>query len=221
MKIVKAFILCFLLPIALVGCASTNPLRKSVSELRSDIFLGQSQNYHVSACYGFTETPFDNDAKVGVRKYFLRFKLKDKQLDNATYSISLTFADKTYSSSFKLNPVTHNDTAELLIENFNLKEFDVLISSGGVSEVVTMRSVVPENTISYTTALDYLYKYQRKLIDSYINYDGQFNAEIYVRVIVKEQHSYYYVGIASGNSNLKALLIDGFNGDVLAIREIF
>ena len=42
-----------------------------------------------------------------------------------------------------------------------------------------------------------------------------------VKVIVKDDKPYWYVGIASGGGNLKALLIDGFSGEVLAIREIF
>ena len=42
-----------------------------------------------------------------------------------------------------------------------------------------------------------------------------------MRVIVKDQLPYWYVGFASGNEQLKALLVDGINGEVLAIREIF
>lgn len=221
MKVFKTIFLCFLIPFALVGCAATNPLTKSVSELRSDIYCGTGEHYSLSACYGFIESPFDNDAIVGTRKYFLRFKLNDKQLTQAAHTVSLNYENKNYSADFKLNPVTHTNIAEIIIEGFKLKEFEVSVSSGGVSEVITMRSILPENTISYTAALDFLYKHQRHLVDSFINKEGEFKAEIYVRVIVKENHSYYYVGIASGNGNLKALLIDGFTGEVLAIREIF
>ena len=42
-----------------------------------------------------------------------------------------------------------------------------------------------------------------------------------VSKIVKEKKPYYYVGFASGNDKLKALLIDGLTGKTLAIREIF
>ena len=54
-----------------------------------------------------------------------------------------------------------------------------------------------------------------------LDQDGNFNAELYMRVIVKDQLPYWYVGFASGNEQLKALLVDGINGEVLAIREIF
>lgn len=221
MKFLRAFILCLILSFSLTGCAVVNPLYSHVSELRSDLFFGDGELYSVSACYGFKEFPFDNDAKVGTRKYALHFKLNDVHTVDASYSLTLTYADESYSADFKLSPVTHTVTAAFEIEGFNLKEFDVTVSSGGVNETITMTSILPQNTITYTTALDFLYKHQRQLVDGYVNLEGEFDAEIYARVIVKNQTPYWYVGIASGNGNLKALLIDGFNGDVLAIREIF
>ena len=42
-----------------------------------------------------------------------------------------------------------------------------------------------------------------------------------MRIFVKNDSPYWYVGIASGNGKLKALLIDGASGELLAAREIF
>ena len=84
-----------------------------------------------------------------------------------------------------------------------------------------MKSVVPTNTISYEKALDNLYNNQSHLINAYTDKDGNFNAEIYMRVVVKNDKSFWYIGIANGNNNLKALLIDAVTGEVKAIREIF
>ena len=70
-------------------------------------------------------------------------------------------------------------------------------------------------------ALDFLYSDQQNLIKAFCDEKGAFNAEIYARIIVKNDKPFWYIGIASGNNNLKALLIDGFSGKTLAIREIF
>ena len=95
------------------------------------------------------------------------------------------------------------------------------ISSAGVTETVTMTSIIPDKTISYSTALNHLVQKQQSLVAHYTTDDGVFTAEIYARILVNDGAPYWYIGIASGNNNLKALLVDGITGEILAIREIF
>lgn len=213
-------VLCCLL-LCLSSCKEQNNLFNYVSELRSDVFVGESQNFSLKASYGFKETPFNNDGKVKSRIYVLNFILLDKQTDPATYTLNFSFNQKDWTKEFTLNPVSHVLSAQVEVENFNQKSFDVVVCCESLSETVTLTSILPQNTISYSTALDCIYKHQKDLIDSYYSPDGTFNAEIYLRVLVKDQKPYYYVGFASGNENLKAFLLDGFSGEVLAIRQIF
>jgi hypothetical protein len=42
-----------------------------------------------------------------------------------------------------------------------------------------------------------------------------------MRVLVKDNHAYWYIGLCDTEGKLKALLIDGFDGKVLAVRDIF
>ena len=203
------------------ACKKVNPLYERVSELRLSLYEGQSENFTISASYGFKETPFNNDSSVGKKVYILSFKLFGKETDGVSYTLKFEFEQQNYSATFKLNPVTHNLTASVELDNFNENEFSVTISGGGAPETVNLRSILPEKTIDYKKALDYLYADQQPLIKAYLDDNGNFNAEIYARVLVKNQKPYWYIGIASGNGNLKALLIDGFSGKVLAIREVF
>lgn len=221
-KIIK--LTCFLLAFFIIfsfGCKQENPLYNSVSELRSDLYEGKGENFSVMAFYGFKETPFNNDAAVGDKVYMLTFRLLNNQIDDATYTLSTTLNGQNFEREFKLNPVSHALTQSIEIENFSLKEFDVTITCGAISEKIKLTSIVPNNTISYKTALDRLYSEQKELVKVYTDQNGNFNAEIYTRIVVKDQKPYWYVGIASGNENLKALLIDGFSGEILAIRDIF
>ena len=75
------FLFCFIVCFALLfcGCKSTNPLYSKVSELRCDVYSGSSENFSLSACYGFIETPKLNDAKIGERVYLLQFKLNVRE----------------------------------------------------------------------------------------------------------------------------------------------
>lgn len=216
-------ILCtfLLLLFSIPACKTQSSLIDHVSELRSDVFFGQNQTYSIKAGYGFKETPYDNDAKVCNRVYELNFILLDMESRTETFSITLNYKDKEYNALFKLNPISHALSATIKIDDFDLSSFDVVIRCDSSSQTITLNSLLPANTISYLDALNHLEKNQKNLIDSYRNSDGSFGAEIYLRVLVKDQKAYYYVGLASGNHNLKALLLDGSTGKVLAIREVF
>ncbi len=217
-------ILCFLLLFSIIfncSCKQVNPLYDAVSELRCQLYTASNDDYKLDACYGFIETPYNNDAKVRQKVYSLSFRLHDKESDYAEYSICFNHGDKTYSQNFKLNPVSHTVSARVEIDNFNEKSFTVTIKKAQDSQTLTLNSIVPDNAIDYRTALDKLKENQADLIKAYTDQDGNFNAEIRARIIVKDNRPYWYVGIASNNNNLKALLIDGFTGQTLAIREIF
>ena len=203
------------------ACAAPFSLVPFVSELRSDIFIGSSENFNVKASYGFKETPFSNDAKVGIKIDQMTFRLLDSETDVSEHLLCLTFNGASYKSAFKFDPVSHTMLATINVDGFNLKEFDVEIRTASTVEKVKMKSIVPEGTIDYKTALDFLAKNQPELINNYRTDGNNFSGEIYVRIVVKNDKSYWYVGLASGNDNLKALLIDGKSGEVLAIREIF
>ena len=224
-KIVKFILvfLCFcsLLSVSNYGCAKRFQLSNYVSQLKSDVFFGESENYSVKAFYGFMESPFNNDGKVGTIKNQLSFTLLGKENDNATYTLSLTHEGKEYKTQFELNPVKNALTSSIEIDEFTQKQFTVKITCTSESEEVLLYSQLPEKTLPYKTVLDSLLSSQKVLINSFIDQQNNFNAEIYVRVMVKEEKPYYYVGFASGNDNLKALLVDGLTCEVLAIREIF
>jgi hypothetical protein len=220
-KTVRIFCL-FLLTFSIfaLACKTENPLYSAVSELRYNLYSGNSENYKLDACYGFKETPYSNDAKVSEKVYALIFRLFDKETDGAAYSIAIIHGGKNYSADFKLNPVTHTVTARIEIENFNEKQFIATLKKAQESEEITFNSIVPEKTMNYRTALDCLSKEQTALIARYTDENGNFNAEIHARIVVKNEHPYWYIGIAS-NDGLKALLIDGITGKTLAMREIF
>ena len=61
---------------------------------------------------------------------------------------------------------------------------------------------------------------QGALIETYKNENGEFSGEISERIIVKNEKPYWYVGLLNGKGGTKALLIDGLNGEILAVREI-
>ncbi len=226
MKKIRIFatFLCLLSSLPLLifsGCAQVNPLYDCVSELRLNLYQGSCENFTLKCGYGFKETPYRNDGEVSKKVYQLTFRLMDKEIDDVTYTVKLVFNGETYSSAFGLDPISDTVTAKLEIENFNLNDFTVILSYGGTDKEIVMTSLVPQGTITYQTALDKLYQKENSLINAYTDQNGNFTAEIYARIIVKDQKPYWYIGFANGNGKLKAMLMDGFSGELLAVREVF
>lgn len=224
MKKIKLLPIAFAIFISLsclFGCTKKLDLSSSISHLKSNIYESQNTDYKIIANYGFTEKQNNKDGKVGDKIYLLSFKFLDRALDNTTYSLALTFNNFEYKCNFKLNPISHTLDASIEVDNFNLNEFTLTLCYGSNTDVITMKSILPEKTITYTQALDHLINQQKELIDLYIDQNGNFNGEIIMRVLVKDNHPYWYVGLCDTEGKLKALLIDGFDGKVLAVREIF
>ena len=204
----------------LFGCKQQNILTEYVSELRSNCYESVDSTLKITAGYGFIEENQSKDGAVNKRYYLLSFRILGVQTENTTYSLNLKHENKEFNATFKLNPVSHGYTANIEIDNFTLNEFDISVSNGSNVETVHMKSTVPENTISYQDALSHLQTEQSELIGSYYNENGKFCAEICAKIIVKDAHPYWYIGLST-KDNTKALLVDGFTGELLAVRDVF
>jgi hypothetical protein len=211
---------CLFLSIFTLSCSKSNGLVPFVSELRSNLYEGSSESFKVKAGYGFKESPYSTDGVVKEKTYALTFKIITDLPHDTAFTLNFDYCNAHYSQAFKFNPITHSLTASVEIENFNEKEFNVSVQCGSQTHRVTMRSTIPDGTIDYTTALGFLEKNQPELIKAFSDTDGNFNAEIRIRILVKDGKAYWYVGLGQPD-RLKALLLDGKTGDVLAIRDIF
>ncbi len=220
MKKILVIFLVLLSTLTLFSCKEDLGLTPYVSELRSNLYQGTGEDFTVKGGYGFKETPYQNDGKVASPVYQLNLKLIGKETSQVSHVASLDFNGQKYTATFKLSPVSHCLVATFEIENFNLNEFNLNISCGDKTQTVTMKTILPQGTISYEKALSCLEQSKPQLIKAFCDEDGNFNAEIYARIIVKKDKAYWYIGFAGGNDLLKALLIDGATGEVLAIREI-
>lgn len=204
-----------------IGCKNTSTLENSLSELRYALYEGQVDDYLLKASYGFKESEYSNDGKVGKKIYLLSFSLLGKETDDKTYYITFEHDGKCFEGQFKLSPTRHVLTCQFEIDDFNEQSFSAKVGLIDDKKDVAFNSVIPKGTLSYKQALDCLEKKQSSLLENYKDSDGNFNAEIYQRIIVKDGKAYWYIGIANGNGRLKALLIDGKTGEVLATREVF
>lgn len=200
------------------GCASKNPLLDSVSQLNSNLYLGESQNYLVSAYYGFSENPATLDGKVGSIEYQFRIILQNVEISNQTYSVSFDYDGATYKKDLEQNLVSNKLEAKFNIENFNLNNLEITVFLAESSEKVQLNSIVNSTCKSYLNVLDKLYA-SPEIISPYL-VDGKMTAEIHLRILEKNGKNYYYVGLIK-KSNVKAFLMDAETLEVLAVRNVF
>ena len=210
--IILSFLFCF------YGCKQENAYFGYVSELNQDIYVGTVGETTLTAVYGFKESPYINDGAVGKKIYCLTFKLNVIP-DEIKRTVKCTFNGKEFSADFAVDAVTSEYKARIETEK-EQGDFTAEFVCGSEITTFNMTSALPENCLNANGALSALQAEQQALLDAY-TVDGIFKAELYMRVIMRNDYPYWYVGIASGNGALQALLLDGITGKALAIREIF
>ena len=218
--ILLIFILIFPLILFSTSCEKKLDLSKYVSDLREDVFVGESQTFSIQAHLGKREDPFIQDGKIGLIKPRLLVKIVSEFNKDTEVVATLTFNEQNYVEKFSFNGVANTLTATFNLDNFNLKTFDITLTFMDKSESITLSSIKPENTLTYVKALDCLLKKQPTLIQNYLNENNQFQGEIFLRLLVNNDTPYYYVGLSS-NEKIVALLIHGVSGKILSIKEVF
>jgi len=199
------------------SCAKPSELEQFLLELRCNLYYGECESMKLDAHYGFD---LNDNTSSNSPIYGLYFHLASSDTDNVSRTVSYVENDKTYNAEFKLDPITNKMTAFIEIADFDKKEFTISILEGSNTHEIQLTSLLPENTLTYHKAMEVLENTQKPLIDAYKNEDGSFNASIIMRVIVKNEKPYWYVGFKKADGNLKAFLLDGITGETLAIREV-
>ena len=203
------------------GCNKKTDLTKNLSQLNTLVYAGNNENYDIKASYGFCEQPLKNDGIVGKTEYNLKFSFKGALLDNAEYSLCFIYNNQTYNQVFKLDNLKHLLVCNFNIDDFNLTQFEIELTCNSEKTSITMTSEIPNGTIDYKTALNKVYEKQESLLKNYYDESGNFNGEIRQRILVKDGKAYWYIGLVNTNGELKAFLVDGKSGEILAIREVF
>ena len=222
MKIFKKFLLILTIfatlftTILLSSCKKQDNYFNYLTECRSDIFLGEKNGLKLKATYGFI---LKEKSVEKAKHYQLKFTLFGNIKDFSTYSLVFNYKGLEYKSNFSLDALSNTLYCQFDINDFAEKTFSVEVVLTSIREQIELSSIVPKNTLPPTEALNILWKNQPELMNSFIK-DGVFNGELILRVIVKENAPYYYIGIKQ-REKLIAFLLDGFTGKELAVRNIY
>ena len=209
----------FVLPFSF-ACQKSPSASDIVSEVRFNVYEGVGEKTAVTSDLSFREFPLDNDMKKGVVKYCASFRLlpKDNNLEK-NYKLSFSLNGLTYGDDFEIDEVSGFLTCIIIFDKkTEYDELEITVSTTDFSEKITLKSLLPKDTITYKTALEKASEVLADLFEQNRTENG-INGEIRMRVIVKNGKAFWYAGYHYSDTDCVALLLDGSTGELLARRN--
>ncbi len=204
----------FLLPFS--ACKNKVDYFDYVSELRSNIFLAQTEEFRLRIYSVTKENPYLPDGikkELSVRTeiYFLP-RSGDKNCD-----ISFVANGKTLGGEMSYDNVKQEYYFSCGLDSSSLSNIPCEIVYGEEKIELNALSVRSSSVMSPTLILKNLLSQENDLFSSLTDKYG-FAGEIYVRLLY-EDSPYYYVGVIDRTGKTHAFLLNATNGKVLAKKQ--
>ena len=217
--IVTIAALCLLLSVfSLQGCSKKADLAPFVSQMRTDVLKGESENYEIR-CYAETrEKPLLPDGKKQNVSPAVIIKLKIKTPTEVVSGAKVTFkTDTEYSAVFAFRP--ESDTYVALCYVYELPEdcLTVTVTVGETSENAELSSVKTPDLADPLAALSFAQDSYGEFFDGKEYSEGKF--EINIRLLEAEDGLYYYVGFITERKT-EAFLISKDAKSVIARKTL-
>lgn len=205
--------LLMLIPFTFACSCKNSQVEQSISQIRSDVFKGKSQNYTAEAYSEEKEFPFINDCHVGDKKTCVVIKIKDCSTLNLNAKI--VYSGVSYETALTYNNVSNSLTATVIVSSLPKNSLILTVISQDGEESITLTSVKRSDTISPIKALKSVENKEKDYINSL--YDNNvFKCEIYIRLLAEGDYNFYYVGFANGEGKITAYLLDASDGKIIA-----
>lgn len=205
------FLSAILLPL-LAGCGEYD-YYAHVSDERSDLFLGETESFTLTAACVTREHPFLSDGVTAPLSRSLELVLTEKEPTGGEYEVYLPDeGDAGGEMSFR--NVSGDYYYSRNADEFPSRSLRVRVVSGGQSREVVLTSVKSEKTLSPREVLKRAVAAEKEEIGR-LTEGKRFRGEFYVRLLHRDA-AYYYVGIVQAPGKILSLLLDSETGEVLA-----
>ena len=216
MRLFKKFLPIFisLLLSCVAGCSKVQDKPENhVSQIRTDVFLGEQDDVCVFIYAEQREFPFLNDKFAGERKNCLVIKIPGFDDENASCQIS--YGNQSITAKLSYDVVTASLGATVQVKSLPTS----VISVNFKDKTVNLTSQLKADSITPKQALKCVEKSEKDFISSLYS-DGVFDAEIYLRLLTEGEFNYYYVGFARGEGKITAFLLDAKTGEIIAGKTL-
>ena len=214
----RFFCILFFVVVAICFCSCKSKLEyfNYVSELRSNIFLAQNEDFSLRIYAVEKENPYAPD---GIKKetshrteVYLVAPSGEKNCE-----LSFSVDGKNYGGEMSFDNVRAEYYYSCTLDISALTELPCEITYGESQLTLTAHSVKTPSVISPYNLLQTLIQTETELFSSLTDKYG-FAGEIYIRLLY-EDSPYYYVGVMDRNGNAHAFLINAQTGKILAKRQ--
>ena len=183
--------------------------QKHVSQIRTDIFFGESDEISAFVYAEKRESPFLSDNHTGELKTCLVIRIP---LQAEKLSCNVSYLNNSYDCVLTYDNVTSCLTATVQVNKLP----DKSISLSFNDKTLILNSMLKSDSITPKQALNHVIKAEQKFVSSLYSGD-KFNAEVYIRLLFEGEYNYYYVGFAQSDK-ITAFLLDAKNGEIIAGR---
>ncbi len=217
-KVLKTILAFFslLLLVCFPACNKQVDYLNYVSELRSNIFLAQTDEFSLRVFALEKETPYSADGVKRETNTLTELHLT-APTGTKNYSVSFEIDGEKYGGELSYDNVKREYFLSCTLDIRAQKEITFLLTCENEQTELVAKSVLTDTTLSPETALKTLIEKEQELFTSLTDEYG-FAGELHVRLIY-EDNPYYYVGVTDRNGKTTAFLMSATSGKVLAKRE--
>ncbi len=198
----------------LAGCGGKYDYAKHLSEIKSDIFIAETEEFSVTLSLSEREYPYADDGIVCPRSKLAEISIVAEE--NADYSVFVT-GETEWGGETSYRNVRGDHYYSQGLETFPEGSVTMRIEWGEEKREIVATSVKTEKTISAEEALQFAVAHEKDAI-ARMTTDGVFGGEFRVRILRRDA-TYYYVGIVDKTGKTISLLLGSETGEVLARRE--
>ncbi len=209
-----AIIICSIL--VLPSCDKPCEYDQKISQLRLEVFMGETEDFKVICYPEQRETLYEADGKCSPLESTVIFKLYFKSQDKGSEACAVKFTlnGKDYLGNFEYSPLSTNLHCSVKTDTLPTSKLSITLESEKICQTVELRSVRNQDTISYSDAINHLKSKDsdcQKMID-------EESTELRIRLIDNGGKDYWYLGLISPEKELSYLL-DGETGEIVAKKD--
>jgi len=225
MIFVMLFSVMAFIPLMLTGCStpSMDRLGHLISELRENIFVGESDNFTITIVSGFREDPFLMDGIPSISRDFTLATLTPKSATSqGVYKFNITVDEILFMGEFLHHPFSNTLSTDLNIRASGSDIAVTITNPDGVEESMFAKSVLTDQMISSNKALEIAENKLHYSLET-LKENGELQLEIFIRLMVNPLDNsggyHWYVAFIGREQQIFAVLIDPISMQVVAIRN--
>lgn len=211
-KLIAIALVCLTLTVFLPACGTSVDYYAGVSELRTNIYLYEEDEFSFKIYISERETPYASDGiKGNVTPVIELYYTPAVTPDEAEVSLEGLGGEMSYLS------VSKSFYLSFTGKDFGKDKVSVTLTTDGKEKTFEAVSVLYDGVITPREALSCVIEYDKNTFEN-LTENNAFRGEIYIRLLF-DQGCFYYIGVCDKQSNVSAYLVNGENGRIIAEKK--